>query len=103
MTGLLGARRANKIWNAARFLFVDLDKYEEAGLRLRRLLRRTCGRRRRTVVRGKVPLADGWLFAWIAVTVETVNDALANYRFHEAAQAVYQFFWGDFATGISSG
>jgi len=28
--------------------------------------------------------------------VEIVNDALTNYRFHEAAQAVYQFFWGDF-------
>jgi valyl-tRNA synthetase len=25
-----------------------------------------------------------------------VNEALANYRFHEAAQGVYQFFWGDF-------
>jgi len=25
-----------------------------------------------------------------------VNNALADYRFHEAAQAVYQFFWGDF-------
>jgi valyl-tRNA synthetase len=25
-----------------------------------------------------------------------VNDALTNYRFHEAAQSVYQFFWGDF-------
>jgi valyl-tRNA synthetase len=25
-----------------------------------------------------------------------VNDALTNYRFHEAAQGVYQFFWGDF-------
>jgi len=43
-----------------------------------------------------VPLADRWLFARAAATVETVNDALANYRFHEAAQAVYQFFWGDF-------
>jgi len=32
----------------------------------------------------------------VAATVETVNDALENYRFHEAAQAVYQFFWGDF-------
>jgi valyl-tRNA synthetase len=25
-----------------------------------------------------------------------VNEALQNYRFHEAAQGVYQFFWGDF-------
>jgi valyl-tRNA synthetase len=45
---------------------------------------------------GNVPLADRWLFARVAATVGTVNDALANYRFHEAAQAVYQFFWGDF-------
>jgi valyl-tRNA synthetase len=32
----------------------------------------------------------------VAETVKTVNDALDNYRFHEAAQSVYQFFWGDF-------
>src|SRR6202007_948916 len=25
-----------------------------------------------------------------------VNGALASYRFHEAAQVIYQFFWGDF-------
>jgi valyl-tRNA synthetase len=43
-----------------------------------------------------VPLVDRWLFARLAETVETVDDALANYRFHEAAQGVYQFFWGDF-------
>ena len=29
-------------------------------------------------------------------TVEQVNDALANYRFHDGAQSVYHFFWGDF-------
>jgi len=28
--------------------------------------------------------------------VEMANDALENFRFHEAAQGVYQFFWGDF-------
>jgi len=43
-----------------------------------------------------VPLADAWLFAQLASTVATVNDAYANYRFHEAAHAIYQFFWGDF-------
>ena len=47
-------------------------------------------------VRGEVPLVDAWLFSRLAQTVEMVNDALANYRFHEAAQGVYQFFWGDF-------
>src|SRR5205814_3605976 len=45
---------------------------------------------------GSVPLVDAWMFARLAATVELVNEALANYRFHEAAQGVYQFFWGDF-------
>jgi len=39
---------------------------------------------------------DRWLFARLVATVETVNAALEEYRFHEAAQSVYQFFWGDF-------
>jgi len=45
---------------------------------------------------GKVPLVDAWLFARLAETIELVNGALSDYRFHEAAQGVYQFFWGDF-------
>jgi valyl-tRNA synthetase len=45
---------------------------------------------------GKIPLVDAWLFARLAATIQLVNDALANYRFHEAGQSVYQFFWGDF-------
>jgi valyl-tRNA synthetase len=43
-----------------------------------------------------VPLVDAWLFARLAGAIELVNEALKNYRFHEAAQGVYQFFWGDF-------
>jgi valyl-tRNA synthetase len=47
-------------------------------------------------VAGKVPLVDEWLFGRLAETIQTVNEALAGYRFHEAAQGIYQFFWGDF-------
>jgi valyl-tRNA synthetase len=94
---LLGARSfANKIWNAARFLFVNLDKYEEGGASIEALAAPDVRAKAPYGFAGSVPLADRWLFARIAVTVEIVNDALANYRFHEAAQAVYQFFWGDF-------
>jgi valyl-tRNA synthetase len=94
---LLGARSfANKIWNAARFLFVNLDKYEEGGASMEALAGPDVRAKAPYAHAGAVPLADRWLFARIATTVETVNDALANYRFHEAAQAVYQFFWGDF-------
>jgi len=94
---LLGARSfANKIWNAARFLFVNLDKYEEDGARLESLAAPEVRKKAPYGADGSETLADRWLFARLARTSEIVNDALANYRFHEAAQSVYQFFWGDF-------
>ena len=94
---LLGARSfANKIWNAARFLFMNLDKFEEGGTRLEELASPEARTRAPYAVAAGVPLIDQWLFARLAVTIETVNAALENYRFHEAAQNVYQFFWGDF-------
>jgi valyl-tRNA synthetase len=94
---LLGARSfANKIWNAARFLFVNLDKFEQGGTSLEELAAPAVREQAPFAYHGEVPLIDGWLFARLAETVETVNEALANYRFHEAAQGVYQFFWGDF-------
>jgi valyl-tRNA synthetase len=87
---------ANKIWNAARFLFVNLDKFEESGTKLDELAAPEVRTKAPYAYRGGVPLVDGWMFARLAATVELVNDALENYRFHEAAQGVYQFFWGDF-------
>jgi valyl-tRNA synthetase len=94
---LLGARSfANKIWNAARFLFMNLDKFEQGGTSLEELAAREVRAQAPHAFAGQVPLVDRWLFARLAGTVETVNAALAEYRFHEAAQSVYQFFWGDF-------
>ena len=87
---------ANKIWNAARFLFVNLDKFEEGGSKLEELAAPEVRARAPYEHNGSVPLVDRWLFARLAATVEMMNEALENYRFHEAAQGVYQFFWGDF-------
>ena len=92
-----GARNfANKIWNAARFLFVNLDKFEEGGTKLEELAAPEVRAKAPYAIGGKVPLVDAWLFARLAETIELVNGALDDYRFHEAAQGVYQFFWGDF-------
>ena len=87
---------ANKIWNAARFLFVNLDKFEQTGATLEQLAAPEGRAKAPYAVRGELPLVDAWLFSRLAGTIETVNGALENYRFHEAAQSVYQFFWGDF-------
>jgi valyl-tRNA synthetase len=93
-----GARNfANKIWNAARFLFVNLDKFEESsGAKIEELASAEVRAGAPYKFEGSVPLVDQWLYSRLAITVETVNEALKNYRFHEAAQNVYQFFWGDF-------
>ncbi len=87
---------ANKIWNAARFLFVNLDKFEQSGVSLDKLAAPEVRAKAPYAVNGGIPLVDAWLFARLAVAIEIINDALSNYRFHEAAQSAYQFFWGDF-------
>ncbi len=87
---------ANKIWNAARFLFVNLEKFEQGGTTLEELADPAVRAKAPHALQGHVPLVDRWLFARLAETVKTVNDALHSYRFHEAAQNVYQFFWRDF-------
>jgi valyl-tRNA synthetase len=94
---LAGARNfANKIWNAARFLFVNLEKFETAGATLQELAAPEIRGNAPYALQGAIPLRDAWIFARLAATIEQMNDALANYRFHDGAQGVYQFFWGDF-------
>jgi valyl-tRNA synthetase len=87
---------ANKIWNAARFLFVNLDKFEASGTQLEELAAPEIRAKAPYAYQASVPLVDQWLYSRLAITIESVNEALKNYRFHEAAQSVYQFFWGDF-------
>ena len=92
----LGSARnfANKIWNASRFLFMNFEKFEHgpleeiAGPEIRAGAPYASG--------AEIALVDGWMFARLATTISLVNEALQGYRFHEAAQGVYQFFWGDF-------
>src|ERR1700722_8473237 len=74
---------ANKIWNAARFMFMNVDRIEPD-------LRPDTN---------SVPsdfLEDIWIRSRFNRVTRDVNDALAAYRFHEAANRIYDFFWGDF-------
>jgi valyl-tRNA synthetase len=94
---LLGARSfANKIWNAARFLSVNLDKFEEGGTKLEALAAPDVRGKAPYEFSGSVPLIDAWLFARLAGTLDVVKSAFEAYRFHEAVQSIYQFFWNDF-------
>jgi valyl-tRNA synthetase len=71
---------ANKIWNATRFVSMNLGEPEEEAANW-------------------VPsdaLADRWILAQLNSTIEQVHGALEEYRFHEVAQTLYHFFWDDF-------
>jgi valyl-tRNA synthetase len=94
---LLGARAfANKIWNASRFLFVNLDKFEEGGARLEELAAPEVREKAPYAFGEHIPLIDAWLFARLAETLGVVKSAFETQRFHEAVQSIYQFFWNDF-------
>jgi valyl-tRNA synthetase len=87
---------ANKIWNAARFLFVNLDKFEATGITLEELAAPEVRAASPHRLRGALPLADRWMFSRLARVAHKVNAALEELRFHEAAHTVYHFFWGEF-------
>ena len=41
-------------------------------------------------------LADRWIFSRLASVTREMEEALKDYRFHEAAFNVYHFFWHEF-------
>ena len=82
---------ANKIWNAARFLFMNLDRAREAGYTM---TMRDSGIV--TELPKNTPLETRWIFSRLSTVAAEVHRALTDYRFDEAANAIYQFFWGEF-------
>jgi valyl-tRNA synthetase len=87
---------ANKIWQASNFLFGNLRKADLGNVSLEELAAPDIRHKAPYASASGIALIDEWLFGRLAATVGLVNEALQNYRFHEAAQGVYQFFWGDF-------
>jgi valyl-tRNA synthetase len=96
---ILSARAfANKIWNAARFLFVNLEKFEASGVTIEELAAPEIREKAPYApsAQGALALVDRWMFSRLVGVSEEINSALQEFRFHEAAQTVYHFFWGDF-------
>jgi valyl-tRNA synthetase len=89
---------ANKIWNAGRFILMNLRKLPEA-LReqLANALQPIPGLGFQPVATPEsLALADRWIFSRLLSLTREMNDALGSYRFHEAAFKVYHFFWHEF-------
>jgi valyl-tRNA synthetase len=82
---------ANKIWNAARFIFMNVDRAAEIGITVDQA---TLGAM--PTVAADAPLEARWIVAEMHETAAKVNRSLADYRFDDAANTIYQFFWGSF-------
>ncbi len=70
----------NKIWNATRFSMMNLEDYDAAV----------------PVRKEDESVADRWIRARLNRTIAEVVRGLDEYRFNDAAAAVYQFVWHEF-------
>ena len=75
----LGSRFANKIWNATRYLLMNLE-----------------GRNLVPIDPSRFNAVDKWIYHSLNENILKVRNAIEGYKFNEAAQAAYDFFWNDF-------
>ena len=75
----LGSRFANKIWNATRYLLMNLE-----------------GRNLVPIDPSRFNAVDKWIYHSLNENILKVRTAIDGYKFNEAAQAAYDFFWNDF-------
>ncbi|HET8547288.1 MAG TPA: valine--tRNA ligase, partial [Bryobacteraceae bacterium] len=84
---------ANKIWNASRLIFMNMERSKVEPW----LPPQLAGRGPDAVGDAlQVPLEDRWMFSRLNHVIEQVNAAIASYRYHEAAQTLWHFFWHEF-------
>ncbi len=82
---------ANKIWNAARFIFMQMERAKEAGIEVD-----LSSRAESILPDGDAPLEDRWIDACLKRCAAEVHKSLESYRFDDAANCIYRFFWGEF-------
>jgi valyl-tRNA synthetase len=89
---------ANKIWNASRLLFMNVDRAQEAGVWSLSEFKAPVTDFAAKGIAGFTPatLEDRWILSRFNRVASEVHDALEAFRFHEAAHVVYHFFWGEY-------
>jgi valyl-tRNA synthetase len=74
-----GRNFCNKLWNACRFAFMNLEGY-------------TVG----PVKESDLQVEDRWVLSRLATTVREVTTMLDRYQFDQATRAVREFTWNEF-------
>lgn len=71
---------ANKLWNASRFVMMNLDGYDASFI----------------PEKAELTLADRWILSRYAKTARAVTNNLEKFELGEAARALYEFIWNEF-------
>jgi len=77
----IGSRFCNKIWNAARYILMNLEGCD--------LVDET------TLEAGKTGI-DRWIEHRLNEAVKGMEKAMASYRFDDMSHTIYEYFWNDF-------
>jgi valyl-tRNA synthetase len=72
---------ANKIWNASRFALMHIDTQLKDA---------------KPIDRDELRTVERWILSRLNETTRNVNKALAAFRYDEASNTIYQFFWHEF-------
>ncbi|MBJ7633415.1 valine--tRNA ligase [Weissella confusa] len=72
----------NKIWNASRYVIMNLDDETKAEL---------------PADLSVLTLADKWILSRLNETIASVTKNFDNFEFGEAGRSLYNFIWNDFA------
>jgi len=74
-----GRNFANKIWNASRFVLMNLDGVDGKEIDF-----------------DKLTIADKWILDKLNSTAKEINQNIKEYRIGETAHTLYDFFWNSY-------
>jgi valyl-tRNA synthetase len=73
----MGTKFANKVWNASRYILMNLEG-------------------RQIVENPVLTPADKWIYSRFNGAAKSMKETFLSYRYNDAAQTAYEFFWNDF-------
>ena len=74
-----GRNFANKIWNASRFVLMNLDGVDDKDIDYNNLT-----------------IADKWILDKLNSTAKEINENIKEFRIGETAHVLYDFFWNSY-------
>lgn len=80
----IGRNFANKIWNASRLILMNATSSDQSF------------EFKNIADLKTLDLPSKWIVSRFFTTVEKVSDSIENYRYSEAENLIYEFFWNNF-------